>query len=636
MSPLPVSQWWIIGFAVLARLAIGLSSYSGANDAPTFGDYEAQRHWMEITVALPPATWYEDSEHNNMTYWPLDYPPSVRVSGEREWGTDQGLETDGNSWLCGKVLGFMDPMAVALGSSRGHESATSKRIMRLTVVVSDLLVFIPACLAVANLLLRRSPSSTRRLALAAMLLQPAGLLIDHGHFQYNGISLGLAAAAAVAICEGAPLLGSVLFSLSLNHKQMALFYAPAFSSHTCWAGHSRGRDSPGRGSHSGARLSAGAGRLAARSRPETSARFCSRVLSQASAAARPGRALAVAQLGLAVVATFVVCWAPFISQPGGVMQVLHRIFPVKRGLYQDYLSNFWCATSLLMKWRQLFEAPLLAAGLQWDDAGRVPLPCCSKSGPPRAGDCCCAWPTAPSLPTCSATRVRGGASPTPLLRFGCQVHEKSILLPLLPVMMLAPWEPCLATWLPLIASFSMYPLLERDGLALTYLACCLLYTAFAWPGFAQLAATTAAFPHAGGGGGGGPAASSRSGRAAARLAAHAAAAASAAQALCARRRVGIASTGLAVAVVLHVARALVPPPPGLLWLHDRLFVTAAFIALVPCVLWLQVQQWCLGVDSDADPEGCDGCGAGVVGARDAVAGAREDVPVAYFIDCFSG
>lgn len=33
----------------------------------------------------------------------------------------------------------MDPVAVALGSSRGYESATSKRIMRLTVVVSDLL-----------------------------------------------------------------------------------------------------------------------------------------------------------------------------------------------------------------------------------------------------------------------------------------------------------------------------------------------------------------------------------------------------------------------------------------------------------------------------------------------------------------
>lgn len=203
-------------------------------------------------------------------------------------------------------------------------------------------------------------------------------------------------------------------------------------------------------------------------------------------------------------------------------------------------------------------------------------------------------------------------------------------------MMLAPWEPCLATWLPLIASFSMFPLLERDGLALTYLAACLLYTAFAWPGFAQLAATTAAFPHAGAGTGGSPtddagqeagaaapAASSRSGRAATRLAAFAAVAANVGQALCVRCRVGVAFSGLAVAVVLHVARALVPPPPGLLWLHDRLFVTAAFIALVPCVLWLQVQQWRLGDDSDADWQGCGGCGAGVVGARDAVSGFRE-------------
>jgi alpha-1,3-glucosyltransferase len=67
--------------------------------------------------------------------------------------------------------------------------------------------------------------------LAAVLLQPASIIIDHGHFQYNCISLGLAVLAAVAIGKRKDVLGSVLFCLSLNHKQMGLFYAPAFFAH---------------------------------------------------------------------------------------------------------------------------------------------------------------------------------------------------------------------------------------------------------------------------------------------------------------------------------------------------------------------------------------------------------------------
>lgn len=34
---------------------------------------------------------------------------------------------------------------------------------------------------------------------------------------------------------------------------------------------------------------------------------------------------------------------------------MRRIFPVGRGLYEDYLSNFWCVTSVAIKWRQLFS-----------------------------------------------------------------------------------------------------------------------------------------------------------------------------------------------------------------------------------------------------------------------------------------
>jgi alpha-1,3-glucosyltransferase len=62
-----------------------------------------------------------------------------------------------------------------------------------------------------------------------------------------------------------------------------------------------------------------------------------------------------------------------------------------------------------------------------------------------------------------------------------QVHEKSILLPLMPVMLLAPEQPVLSRWLPPVACFSMYPLLKKDGLTLAYIAMMMLWGAVCWP-----------------------------------------------------------------------------------------------------------------------------------------------------------
>lgn len=36
------------------------------------------------------------------------------------------------------------------------------------------------------------------------------------------------------------------------------------------------------------------------------------------------------------------------------LQVLTRIFPVRRGLFEDYVANWWCASSLLVKWKTAF------------------------------------------------------------------------------------------------------------------------------------------------------------------------------------------------------------------------------------------------------------------------------------------
>ena len=74
------------------------------------------------------------------------------------------------------------------------------------------------------------------------------------------------------------------------------------------------------------------------------------------------------------------------------------------------------------------------------------------------------------LPSCSNTMA------------AVQVHEKSILMPLLPLTMLALEHPALASWLPIVGMFSMYPLLRKDGLSLAYAATLVLWTSVASAG----------------------------------------------------------------------------------------------------------------------------------------------------------
>ena len=53
-------------------------------------------------------------------------------------------------------------------------------------------VLFPAVLAASAVFGQGRPPASQSALAAAALLQPAAVLIDHGHFQYNNICLGLA------------------------------------------------------------------------------------------------------------------------------------------------------------------------------------------------------------------------------------------------------------------------------------------------------------------------------------------------------------------------------------------------------------------------------------------------------------
>jgi alpha-1,3-glucosyltransferase len=71
--------------------------------------------------------------------------------------------------------------------------------------------------------------------------------------------------------------------------------------------------------------------------------------------------LHLVKLGVATIATFALMFAPWIStDPQPVLWVIHRIFPLARGLFEDKVANFWCASNVAIKWRTWFSVTGLA------------------------------------------------------------------------------------------------------------------------------------------------------------------------------------------------------------------------------------------------------------------------------------
>ncbi|EFW99878.1 copii-coated vesicle protein 4 [Grosmannia clavigera kw1407] len=459
------SQWELLPLILMAaglfRWAAGLWGYSGFNKPPLYGDYEAQRHWMEITTHLPVSQWY----FHDLEWWGLDYPPLTAY----------------HSWLLGRLGTLINPLWFALRSSRGLEDPALKVYMRATVLVSEYVVYVPAVVVFVRRFSRLSGSGaswTAAVALTAVLLQPATLLVDHVHFQYNTIMLGFVTASLSSMLADRLLWAAVFFVAALGFKQMALYYAlPVFAFLL------------------GSCLRAGAVRAPARLLAVaivTLVAFALLLLPlalgtlsdlRAGVHARPELApdAAVPPLALPVLQQLVdaigLRWPaaaaylqPSLSSPPYALleqlaQLIHRVFPLARGLFEDKVANFWCAANVLVKLRAYPEALLQRLSLAATLAAVLPPSAVLLLRPRRL-----------LLPLAFA------ASAWAFFLFSYQVHEKSVLLPLLPMTLLLAGAGGLGrntrAWVGfanLLAVWTLFPLLQRVDLRVPYAVLTLLW-----------------------------------------------------------------------------------------------------------------------------------------------------------------
>ncbi|XP_061593226.1 dolichyl pyrophosphate Man9GlcNAc2 alpha-1,3-glucosyltransferase [Cololabis saira] len=397
-----MQTWSLVSICVLlgvvVRWGVSLNSYSGAGKPPMFGDYEAQRHWQEVTYNLPHHEWYFNTSDNDLNYWGLDYPPLTAY----------------HSWLCAYVAEMINPEWVELLRSRGYESPSHKLFMRTTVLVADMLIYIPAVVLYC-FYLTDGTSKQKVSTLLCILLYPGLILIDYGHFQYNGVSLGFALWGVLALGLGWDALGSVAFSLALNYKQMELYHALPF--------------------------------------------FCY-LLGKSIKVGLLGRGfLLLVRVAAAVLLTFALCWLPFLSDPGQALQVVRRIFPVARGLFEDKVANTWCSLNTLIKIRSILSS---------DSQLYLSL----------AFTLLAVLPSSVRLltkPTFWQFKLALVNSSLGFFLFSYQVHEKSILLASLPVCLLLNDLPFMAIWFLQASTFSMLPLLLKDGLLEPYVVTSLAF-----------------------------------------------------------------------------------------------------------------------------------------------------------------
>ncbi|XP_046394545.1 probable dolichyl pyrophosphate Glc1Man9GlcNAc2 alpha-1,3-glucosyltransferase isoform X1 [Ischnura elegans] len=257
-------------------------------------DFEVHRNWLAITYSLPISKWYfEDTSE-----WTLDYPP---LFAWFEYGLSH-------------IASFFDPKMLDI-KRLNYDSWQTVYFQRFSVILTDLVYAYGAyecCKYLMKSSLRKSSKwgsqwASPSAVLALLLLGNAGLLmVDHIHFQYNGFLFGIMLISLSRMLQDQYLASSFWFAVLLNLKHIFLYVSPVY--------------------------------------------FIYLLRNYCFQKRYPGTPFKpwflqslrqLVKLGLVVGLVFLVSFGPFIAM-GEIKQVFSRLFPFKRGLSHAYWApNFW-------------------------------------------------------------------------------------------------------------------------------------------------------------------------------------------------------------------------------------------------------------------------------------------------------
>ncbi|KAI1274764.1 ALG8 glycosyltransferase family ALG6 [Xylaria sp. FL0933] len=246
-------------------------------------DFEVHRNWLAITNSLSPWEWY----YEKTSEWTLDYPPFFAYF----------------EWLLSQVAKLVDPAMLRI-SNLGYDSWQTIYFQRFTVIVTELVL-----VYALQRFVESSHALDKRAAQAAaisILLSPGLLIIDHIHFQYNGAMYGLLLVSLVLARQKSTILASGLaFAALLCMKHIYLYLAPAYFV------------------------------------------FLLRTYCLSPKSIVRIQFVNCVKLGVGLLAIFAVAFGPFALK-GQIPQILSRLFPFSRGLCHAYWApNVWALYSFV-------------------------------------------------------------------------------------------------------------------------------------------------------------------------------------------------------------------------------------------------------------------------------------------------
>ncbi|OQS03246.1 dolichyl pyrophosphate Glc1Man9GlcNAc2 alpha-1,3-glucosyltransferase-like [Thraustotheca clavata] len=278
-------------------------------------DFEVHRNWLAITASLPRTEWYFDVGSE----WTLDYPPFF-------------------AWFerfVGFFAEYVDPKILAL-TPLNYASTATIVFQRLSVIVSDILLYcaiVKYCNSWPRVTTTEVAFNTnKRVVVLLLTFLDAGLImVDHVHFQYNGMLLGLLILSVAYIREGQDLKGALVYAILLMMKHIylyvALLYFVYLFGHYCYTVPTKSK-------------------LKKRSLSNTDVHETLDALVHGQGLFRPIRFLT---LGAIVLSVFGIAFASVIIGPDNkhtvvehLTQIASRLFPVQRGLCHAYWApNVW-------------------------------------------------------------------------------------------------------------------------------------------------------------------------------------------------------------------------------------------------------------------------------------------------------
>ena len=289
-------------------------------------------------------------------------------------------------------------------------------------------------------------------------MQPATILIDHAHFQYNTVMLGFVLASMSSILANRFLWGCVFLVTALAFKQMALYYAPivfAYLIGVCLIPQPNPRRFLLIASITMLSFGAAFAPLLLGTLYDSSRG----VAPTAGSRSTPLPPLLKLFPGLNKEKAW---YYPIFLQ---LAQSIHRIFPFARGLFEDKVANLWCAFNVIHK-LHVYPIPALSRISMLATFISI-LPACMTIS---------LYPRRELLPWAMASSAWG------FFLCSFQVHEKSVLLPLLPMTVLLGGEGGLGqeveAWVGfanLLGVWTLFPLLKRDELRVPYAVLSLLW-----------------------------------------------------------------------------------------------------------------------------------------------------------------